>query len=69
MGAITLSVICNGGSETGSAVFLYWTHRHLFNIDGFIVYDHIGEGRYDETEQEIQKALKERKAVRDPSLL
>lgn len=38
----------------------YWPRKYLIDIDGFIVYDHIGEGAYDETEKEIQKALKER---------
>lgn len=38
----------------------YWPHKYLIDIDGYIVYDHIGEGGYDETEQAIQKALAER---------
>lgn len=40
----------------------YWPRKYLVDIDGFIVYDHIGEGAYDETEKEIQKALSERAA-------
>jgi thiol-disulfide isomerase/thioredoxin len=39
----------------------FWPHKYLIDIDGFIVYDHIGEGRYNETESEIQKALLERR--------
>ncbi len=39
----------------------YWPRKYLIDIDGFIVYDHIGEGAYEETEKEIQKALLERK--------
>ena len=38
----------------------YWPHKYLIDIDGFVVYDHIGEGGYDETEQEIQTLLAER---------
>jgi cytochrome c biogenesis protein CcdA/thiol-disulfide isomerase/thioredoxin len=38
----------------------YWPRKYLIDIDGFIVYDHIGEGDYDVTEKAIQKALMER---------
>lgn len=41
----------------------YWPRKYLIDIDGFIVYDHAGEGQYEETEKAIQKALQER-AVR-----
>jgi len=41
----------------------WWPRKYLIDIDGFIVYDHIGEGNYDETEREIQKALAERSMV------
>ena len=41
----------------------YWPRKYLIDIDGFIIYDHIGEGAYDETEGRIQQALAERKAV------
>ncbi|MEK7194944.1 MAG: redoxin family protein [Patescibacteria group bacterium] len=41
----------------------YWPRKYLIDIDGYIVYDHIGEGAYDETEKVIQNLLKER-AVR-----
>jgi AhpC/TSA family len=36
----------------------YWPHLFLANRQGTIVYDHIGEGAYPETEQTIQKLLK-----------
>lgn len=39
----------------------YWPRKYLIDIDGFIVYDHIGEGGYEETEKKIQEALEERK--------
>ena len=38
----------------------YWPHKYLIDIDGFVVYDHIGEGGYDETEKKIQELLSER---------
>ena len=38
----------------------YWPRKYLIDIDGYIVYDHIGEGAYEETEKQIQKALAER---------
>lgn len=40
----------------------YWPHKFLIDIDGYIVYDHIGEGGYEETELKIQELLKERSA-------
>jgi len=39
----------------------YWPRKYLIDIDGYIVYDHIGEGSYDETELKIQQLLEERK--------
>lgn len=41
----------------------YWPRKYLIDIDGYIVYDHIGEGAYEETEKKIQAALSERMAV------
>ncbi|HVP96096.1 redoxin domain-containing protein [Methanoregula sp.] len=38
----------------------YWPEDYLIDIDGFIVYHHIGEGNYNETEAEIQDLLRER---------
>ena len=40
-----------------------WPHKYLIDIDGFVVYDHAGEGEYDVTEAAIQKALAERASV------
>lgn len=37
----------------------YWPRKYLISGDGEIVYDHIGEGNYAETEKAIQKALAE----------
>lgn len=41
----------------------YWPRKYLIDIDGFIVYDHIGEGGYEETEKKIQELLAERAQV------
>jgi len=41
----------------------YWPRKYLIDIDGFIVYDHIGEGAYEETERKIQELLAERAIV------
>jgi len=38
----------------------YWPRKYLIDIDGYIVYDHAGEGQYNEAEVAIQKALRER---------
>lgn len=38
----------------------YWPRKYLIDIDGYVVYDHIGEGEYNQTEQAIQRALQER---------
>jgi len=35
----------------------YWPHKYLIDADGNIIYDHIGEGGYDQTEAEIVKQL------------
>ncbi|PSN16839.1 redoxin [filamentous cyanobacterium CCT1] len=35
----------------------YWPHLFLANRDGFLRYDHIGEGAYDTTEQTIRALL------------
>lgn len=41
----------------------YWPRKYLIDIDGFIVFDHVGEGAYDRTERKIQELLEERMAV------
>lgn len=35
----------------------YWPRKYLISRDGQIIYDHIGEGGYEETEMKIQEAL------------
>ena len=41
----------------------FWPRKYLIDQDGYIIYDHIGEGNYDETEKAIQKALADRDAA------
>ncbi len=41
----------------------YWPTKYLIDIDGFIVYKHIGEKAYAETERKIQELLAERAAA------
>jgi len=38
----------------------YWPRKYLIDIDGYIVWDHIGEGGYEEAEKKIQELLEER---------
>lgn len=38
----------------------YWPRKYLIDINGNIVYDHIGEGDYEETEMKIKELLEER---------
>lgn len=38
----------------------FWPHTYLIDIDGNVVYDHIGEGAYDRTERAIRQALMQR---------
>lgn len=41
----------------------FWPRKYLIDIHGNVVYDHIGEGAYDETERRIQELLEERDEV------
>lgn len=38
----------------------FWPRKYLIDIDGRIVYDHIGEGDYQKTDEKIREALAER---------
>jgi thiol-disulfide isomerase/thioredoxin len=40
----------------------YWPRKYIADDEGYIRYDHIGEGAYDETEKVIQELLAERAA-------
>jgi len=45
----------------------YWPRKYLIDIHGNVVYDHIGEGGYEETEIEIRTALDERAKLLEES--
>ncbi len=53
-------VLDNDYATWGAFKNQYWPRKYLIDIDGYIVWDHAGEGAYDEAERAIQKALKER---------
>jgi len=38
----------------------YWPRKYLIDAEGFIRYNHIGEGAYEETEEKIRELLNER---------
>ena len=40
-----------------------WPTRYIIGVDGFIRYEHVGEGGYEETDQKIQELLAERDRV------
>ncbi len=40
----------------------YWPHKYLIDTDGYIVYDQVGEGGYEEFETHVQRALAEHMA-------
>jgi thiol-disulfide isomerase/thioredoxin len=61
---ITYPVVLDNDYATWNAYGnQYWPRKYLIDLDGYIVYDHIGEGDYDVTEQAIQKALEERASI------
>lgn len=58
---LTYPIVLDNGYRTWTAFGnQFWPRKYLIDIDGFIVYDHAGEGEYAETEEAIQKALAER---------
>lgn len=60
---VTWPVVLDNSYQTWTALGnQYWPRKYLIDIDGYIVYDHIGEGAYDETEAQILQALAERAA-------
>lgn len=57
---ITFPVVLDNEYGTWSAYEnRYWPRKYLIDIDGYVVYDHIGEGGYAETEKRIQELLME----------
>jgi cytochrome c-type biogenesis protein len=56
-------VLDNDHSNLSLYGTVYWPTKYLIDIDGFIVYKHIGEGGYREIELRIRELLAERKEV------
>lgn len=60
---IQYSVVQDNDMETWKAYEnRYWPRKYLVDDEGFIRYDHIGEGAYEDTEKVIQALLQERAA-------
>lgn len=58
---ITYPVVMDNDWETWKAFEnRYWPRKYIADHEGYIRYDHIGEGAYQETEKIIQKLLEER---------
>lgn len=58
---ITYPVVLDNDMETWKAFDnRYWPRKYIADHEGYIRYDHIGEGKYDETEKAIQELLEER---------
>ncbi len=58
---ITYPVVLDNDKETWKAFEnRYWPRKYIADHEGYIRYDHIGEGKYGETELVIQDLLKER---------
>lgn len=60
---VTYAVVMDNDWETWKAFEnRYWPRKYIADHEGYIRYDHIGEGAYKETEKVIQHLLKERSA-------
>ncbi|WP_299292360.1 redoxin family protein [Nitrosopumilus sp.] len=58
---INYPVVMDNDMETWKAFEnRYWPRKYIADHEGYIRYDHIGEGAYQETEKIIQQLLKER---------
>jgi thiol-disulfide isomerase/thioredoxin len=62
--SIRYPVVLDNNSATWDAYDnRYWPARYLIDADGFIRYQHFGEGAYEENEEEIQDLLAERNEI------
>ena len=58
---ITYPVVLDNDKKTWKAFEnRYWPRKYIADSEGYIRYDHIGEGGYDETEKVVQQFLEER---------
>jgi thiol-disulfide isomerase/thioredoxin len=61
---IEFPVVLDNNYETWNAYGnRFWPRRYLIDFEGNIVFDHIGEGKYKETEEKILELLAERKRI------
>jgi thiol-disulfide isomerase/thioredoxin len=61
---IEFPVVLDNEYETWNAYEnRFWPRRYLIDLNGNIVFDHIGEGKYKETEEMIIELLAERKVT------
>lgn len=61
---IRYPVVLDNNSATWDAYDnRYWPARYLIDADGFIRYQHFGEGAYEENEEEIQELLVEKNEI------
>ncbi len=61
---ITFPVVLDNDYGTwGAYANNYWPRKYLIDLNGRIVYDHIGEGGYEETEEKIQELLRMKAAT------
>jgi cytochrome c biogenesis protein CcdA/thiol-disulfide isomerase/thioredoxin len=61
---IDFPVVLDNNYETWNAYGnRFWPRRYLIDLEGNIVFDHIGEGKYEETEAKIVRLLAERKVL------
>lgn len=58
-------VVDNNGLTSKAYGNTHWPHYYVIDIDGKIVYDHVGEGGYDTAEAVIQRLLGDRSARLD----
>ena len=58
---ITFPIVLDNSYGTWNAYEnSYWPRKYLIDINGKVVFDHIGEGGYEETEHKIQELLAEK---------
>jgi thiol-disulfide isomerase/thioredoxin len=56
-------VIDNEGGTWDAYDQRAWPSRYLIGVDGFVRYEHVGEGAYEETDRKIRELLAERDRV------
>lgn len=67
--SIEYPVVMDNDMETWKAFEnRYWPRKYIADHEGYIRYDHIGEGAYQETERVIQELLSERAFAMESSM-